>query len=428
MKRSIPLIDAVQGYFILIKETRSILVICSATTISMLGQGIIGPVLPLFTRAFGVGTTAIGLVVATFGVSRVIINLPSGFIAERYGSRRLMAAGLMLNAIGLFFTGASHNILEMAVWRFISGGGSAMYVTGAMSFLAETSPPEKRGRLMSLYLGSLLLGTDIGPMIGGFVADHLDFRWPFYLAGALSLTAAVGVLLRLREVTPHGNESSKHETSRNTGTQTKKRYIQSIRELLANPTFLILSLFTMLVFFTRSGSRQTLMPLLAVDKIGLSLTHLGFLFTLMTTINLIFVILAGALSDRFGRKAVLLPGALFSLAGLSLFAWAETVPGFFWAAVLLGLGTGLIGSTPAAYAADLSSPGKAGTTMGLYRTFSDFGLIAGPVLLGWISETLDQGSGSTWGISVSMELNAVLLSIMALLLLVAGKETAGRRK
>ena len=428
VKKPNQLIDAVQRYFILIKETRSMLVLCSATTISMLGQGIIGPVLPLFARAFGVGTTAIGLVVAAYGVSRILVNLPSGFIAERYGTRRLMAAGLILNAMGLFFTGASHSILEMAVWRFISGGGSAMYVIGAMSFLTVTSTPEKRGQLMSLYLGSLLLGTDIGPMIGGFVADHLGFRWPFHLAGILSLAAAGGVLLRLREATPHGDESSKHGPSGDTGPRTKKRDTQTIRELLANPTFLILSVFTLLIFFTRSGSRQTLMPLLAVDKVGLSLTHLGFLFTLMTTINLILVILAGALSDRFGRKAVLLPGALLSLVGLSLFAWAGTVSGFFGAAVLLGLGTGLIGPTPAAYAADLSPPGKAGTTMGLHRTFSDFGLIAGPALLGWISETLDKGSGSTWGISVSIEFNAVLLTIMALLLVVVGKETAGKRK
>jgi MFS family permease len=315
----------------------------------------------------------------------------------------------------------------MAAWRFVNGAGSAMFFTGAVSFIALISTPHNRGRLMSLQIGSLLLGTDIGPIIGGVIADHFGFRWPFYIAGIISAVAATGILIKLREV-PERDGSSMPQRPETKGQQNRKMDFRTIHDLLANPTFLILCIFTLLVFFTRSGSRQTLMPLLAVDKVGMSATQLGFLFFLMTTMNLILAIMAGALTDRFGRKAMILPGAFLTMMGLSFFAWTTTIPSFFGAAFLLGLGTGVIGPTPAAYAGDMAPPGKTGTTMGLYRTFGDLGLIIGPLLLGWISDAFDRQFGNALGESVAMEFNAILLLLTASLLTWVGIETAGRRR
>jgi MFS family permease len=279
---------------------------------------------------------------------------------------------------------------------------------------------------MSLQMGSLLLGTDVGPIIGGFVADTLGFRWPFYLAGILSCVAAVWVLLKLPETRRLTIKQTAEDVPQ--PTQAGRWDFDVVKRLLYNPTFMMLSLFTLLVFFTRTGSRQTLLPILAVDRAGMSATQLGFLFTFMTTINLALVLPAGARTDRLGRKALILPGTLLTLGGLGLFAWASTMPLFFGAAALMGLGTGLIGSAPSAYAGDLAPPGKAGITMGLYRTFGDVGFITGPILLGWIADTFEDGFAGIPGQGVAMGFNAVLLVAVALLLVLVGKEAAGRRR
>jgi MFS family permease len=278
---------------------------------------------------------------------------------------------------------------------------------------------------MGLQMGSLLLGMDLGPIIGGVVTDHLGFRWPFYLAGMVSAVAVIMVMTRLNEGDMEAESSGAAQLT-GPGLGKEERDMGTIRDLLANPTFLILSIFTLLVFFTRSGSRMTLLPLLAVEKVGMSATQLGFLFTLITTMNLILVITAGALTDRFGRKAVILPGAFMSLLGFSLFAWTTTVSAFFGAAFLLGLGTGLIGPVPAAYAADMAPLGKTGATMGLYRTFGDLGLIMGPVLLGWTADAIGHRFTKLLGMSVAMEFNAILLLAVAILLSAVGMETAAR--
>lgn len=184
----------------------------------------------------------------------------------------------------------------------------------------------------------------------------------------------------------------------------------------------------MLVFFTRSGSRQTLLPLAIVEQIDISATQLGLLFTVMTTINLIMVLPAGSLTDRFGRKALVLPGAMLSLVGLSMLGLSGSMWMFYLAAVILGLGTGVIGPAPAAYAGDLAPPGKTGVTMGLYRSFGDVGLIGGPILLGLIADAFQGRFDAVSGPGVAMVINALLLMLIAVILVVAAKETAGRRK
>ena len=420
--------SAAKRYTALVRQNGAIIVVCVGTAVSMLGQGIISPVLPLFAKEFGVGTMAIGLVVGVFGLARLAVNLPAGLVGQRFGRRLLMGGGLLLSATGISLTGTSRGIPEMVAWRFVAGAGSAMYVTGAMSFIADISTPENRGRLMSLQQGSLLLGADIGPTIGGLVADLLGYRWPFYLAGMLAGSAALWILARLPETRPLAQESPDRQLAGPAGGRTRGWDIRTVGRLLANPTFLLVSIFTLAVFFTRTGSRQTLLPLLAVEEVGMSATQLGLLFTTMTTINLLLVLPAGALTDRFGRKAVILPGALLSLVGLSLFAWAGNLWVFFGAAMVLGCGTGVIGPAPAAFAGDLAPPGRTGVTMGLYRTFGDVGLVTGPVLLGWIADAFGGRFANISGMGVAMEFNALLLAATALLLVLAARETAGRRR
>jgi MFS family permease len=418
-------------YTSLFRGNGAVLVICITTIISMLGQGIMSPVIPLFARQFGVSVAAVGFVVSAFGLSRLFLNLPSGMIGQRFGRRLLMTTGLSINALGLFLTGTADSVVVMALCRFLSGAGSAMYMTGAMSYIADISTPGNRGQLMSLQQGSLLLGVSLGPSLGGLIADSLGLRWPFFAAGILSSLAAVWIVTRLPRLNPGSGGAGEAAVERTPGRKAPRKPAWDFRvigTLLANPTFVLVSLFTLMVFFTRSGARHTILPLLAVEKVGMSATQLGLLITFMTIVNLALVLPAGALTDRFGRKAVILPGALFSIAGLSLFAWTTSFWAYFVAAIILGIGTGMIGPAPAAYAGDLSPAGKTGVTMGLYRTFGDIGLIMGPILLGYVADSFGDRFAGISGKGIAMELTGVLLLLMAIVLVLFGKETAGKKK
>lgn len=146
--------------------------IALATTISMMGQGVVAPILPAYARDFDSrGTTSIGFVVAAFGFSRLFLNIPSGVLGAKYGRTVLMSVGLAITAVGNVGSGFAPEIIQLIAWRVLAGAGSAMFMTGAMAYVADISTSQNRGQLMSIQQGALLLGSDIGTPLGGFVAD-----------------------------------------------------------------------------------------------------------------------------------------------------------------------------------------------------------------------------------------------------------------
>jgi MFS family permease len=174
----------------------------------------------------------------------------------------------------------------------------------------------------------------------------------------------------------------------------------------------------MSIFLTRTGARLTILPLVGENRLGMSPAALGGVFTMMTLLNLATLAPAGTMIDKLGRKAVIVPSALVTGAALVLFAVSGNVWLFVFAALIHGLGTGIVGPAPAAYAADIAPPDMRGVSMGLYRTFGDAGFVIGPVLLGGLADI----AGFGWALAF----DAIVLVSIALLFAVFARETLHR--
>lgn len=188
--------------------------------------------------------------------------------------------------------------------------------------------------------------------------------------------------------------------------------------MIRSRDFAALSFVTMMIFFTRSAGRQTIVPLLADARLGMSPAVLGGIFTASSVINLLLITPAAFAADRFGRKAVIVPGGALLSAGLLIYAGAGTYSAFLIATAVLALGQGIDGPAPAAYAADIAPEEARGLAMGLYRTSGDFGFVVGPPLLGLIADHNSFG----WALGV----NAVLVALSVLVFAALARETAGR--
>ncbi len=367
---------------------RGIFVLCASGIIIMIGMGIISPVLPLYGKSFGVSVALIGFLFTSFGLARVITDLPAGFLYQRLG-RKMLVAGPVMVAISGALCGLATNFWELVVYRFIGGAGSALFTTSALALLADLAEPERRGRVMGLFQGSVLLGMGLGPAVGGLVAQYYGYRVPFFLYAALALISALSAHIHIPEV----------EARRNNTPQALSCF--GVRQLILNPNFLLVVLVTFSIFFTRTGSRMTIVPLLGADRLALGPKQIGFALTIIALTNLLVLYPSGSLADRLGRKRVIIPSTI--LMAISLISFA--LSGSFWlyilSAILLGIGSGLAGSAPAAYASDLAPPGSYGIAMGLYRTIGDIGWMVGAVLMGWLA---DLG-----GYTTALSFNALLL-------------------
>lgn len=415
-------------------DNEILLVVCTTTAIVMMGHGIISPVLPLFAKTFGVGAALAGLTISIFGLARLLTNLPAGFLSDRFGRRMLLVGGPVIVTVSSILSGLSPEFWVLIVFRFVAGVGSAMYMTGAMVLLADITTPGNRGRVMSLYQGSILLGVSLGPAVGGGVAELAGVRAPFYAVGILAGVATAWSFLRMpatpqnvtlvgdvpephREATPEQAERAEEESREfDPGRGTWNL----VRSLMARPEFALVCVLNMSVFLTRTGGRLTLLPLVGEEKVGLGFGELGAIFTMMTVLNLLVLIPVGTMLDRLGRKAVILPSALMMGASLCMFAASTEVWMFLSASVVLGIGSGVLGPAPAAYAADVAPEKARGLAMGMFRTFGDIGFVIGPLGMGGLADLA--------GFSFALIFDGAIVVIFAALFVLFARETIARKR
>ncbi|MFQ5826710.1 MAG: MFS transporter, partial [Dehalococcoidia bacterium] len=285
--------------------------------------------------------------------------------------------------------------------------------------LADITSPSHRGRIMSIYQGTIIPASAMGPYMGGVISQHFGLRAPFFVLAALTFLALLWTYLRMPETkaVAEGPADPLQADPAPNG-QAGHTSWEGTKGLLLNLNFLLISLFALGMFFTHAGGRQAIVPLLGYSTLALNEVQVGLALSLAQVLNITIVFGGGRLADRFGRKAALLPGSLLMALALVLFTRSTTYPLFLLSAVTLGAGRGIIGAVPQTYAADIAPAGRYGSTLGLYRTLSAVGLLAGPLVLGWLADTQ--------GLAFPLWFNAALVLTVAILFALFAKETMRR--
>lgn len=399
-----------------LREHERLVAISISTVLVMAGQGVISPVLPLFAKDFGVGAATIGLTLSMFALARLLLNVPLGVLSDRYGRRVLLVSGPVVTAAGMVGSGLSGNIEQLLAWRFLAGVGSAMYQTAAMAYIADISLPANRARFIGTNQGALLLGVSIGPGVGGLIAQGFGLRAPFYVVGGAALLAAVYGYLRLPET--HSRTVAPAAPAVAPGPPDgggQRSWLRMVR----SRDFAALSFVTMATFLARAAGRQTLVPLMSVARLNMSPAALGGIFSAMAFMGMLLITPAAIAADRFGRKAMIVPGGALVGAGLLLYAGAGTYTLFLVASLVMALGQGVGGPAPGAYAADIAPDDARGLAMGLYRSAGDIGFVIGPPLLGALADA----TSFSWALAVNG-----LIVIAAAVTFLSARETAGPRR
>ena len=369
-----------------------LLVVCLTVATTQTAWSIVVPVLPAYTAEFGASATELGLVVAMFAVGRLLVNMPAGILSNHIDPRKLLVGAVLGVVACQAATAFAPSLSVLLGLRLATGLAGGMAITCGMTLIADLTHTSNRGRAMSLLQGAQLIGGTVGPPLGGLVAVLWGSRAPFLVCGAMALAVLVAGWRSLfgsgRSGVPTSGDApgtrpvDGPEPSDADAAPVRGR--TQIGRLLRDRSFLAVCAVGFSVFFHRFGGTQSLIPVIAYTVVGLSVGELGLLLGIVTACNLVMVSMAGSVSDRIGRKKVIVPGLAAVALVLPLYAVADHPAWFVAVTLATGIAAGFSGPTPAAYVADVAPAAGRGPAVGIYRTFGDLAGIVGPVLLGWL--------------------------------------------
>ena len=359
-------------------------VLIAANAVAALGYGVVSPVLPAFARTFGVSMGAVTFSITIFSVMRLFSAPPTGLLVQRIGEQWVYLAGLLIVSVSTGVCAFVQNYWQLLALRAIGGIGSTLFFISALGLMIRISPPDARGRVAGLFATSFLVGAAAGPLVGSLTAG-LGLRAPFLMYGVLVLLTTVVVFFTLRQSTL--GSPAEHAAPAVT-----------VRVALRHRAYRASLLSNFATGWAIFGLRMAVVPLFISDVLGRGPRMTGVTLGIFALGNLVVALPSGHLSDRIGRRALLIGGLFGASAATVLLGASSSVPVFLVAAFVSGAASGISASPQQAAIADiLGSSARTGTAVSTFQMMVDLGAIAGAMTVTEIAEHLS----FEWGFVIS---------------------------
>src|SRR6476659_3932870 len=146
----------------------------------------------------GATLTEVGWVITAYAIGNVIIVPMTSWLSQQFGRRNYFAASIVIFTVFSFLCGNANGIWELVAFRFVQGlGGAALLVT-SQTIITESYPPEKRGMAQAIYGLGVIIGTTLGPPLGGYIVDHFSWPYIFYINIPIGVIATLLTLQFVR--------------------------------------------------------------------------------------------------------------------------------------------------------------------------------------------------------------------------------------
>jgi MFS family permease len=352
---------------------REVSILILASFFVAIGYGIVMPAIPVFAKTFGVTNAAIGLIVSAFAITRFTSGLVSGALTDRFGERKVFAAGVFMVAVFTLLAGLAQNYQQLLIFRAAGGLGSSMFSVAAGSVIMRSVDDQHRGQAQSVYQGAFLLGGIAGPAVGGLLSI-ISLRAPFFVYSILLFVSGIVALAFLKSDSsvPHLNRSTVSEST-------------SIAQAFAMKPYriaLILAFISAWVFF---GLRSSILPIFVIEELDSTTAVVGYGLALSAVLQGVFLLRAGRFSDSKGRKAASIIGANAVMLGVLLLTFATNTWIYLLSMAVIGFGGAFLATVPASIVGDIIK-GKGGKVIAVFQMAGDAGMIVGPVVVGWLSD------------------------------------------
>ncbi len=367
------------------------------------------PILPLFAESLITSEFEmqfIGYVIAASTVPGILVSMIAGRLSDMYGRRKLILVSTVIFASAPFFYLFAINIWILMIIRFYHGFSTAIFAPVAMAAIAE-SYPDNKGKYISSFSSITLVGRFLAPITGGTILFiTTNYYYGVYIGCAISGTIALTLTVFFYRDRITQTEF-KQATERSS--LTIKEFVRGIKEALTHKIILSTSIVQASQYFA-FGIIEAYVILYA-NSLHFDAWLIGLIPALLTLMLVGFKPLMGYLSDKVGRRLIILVGLLLG-GGVSWMIPITT--NYLWVILILcgfGIGMAMVISSTAAYISDHSKKEDYGTAIGTLSTIMDIGQTIGPILSGYVLIAFSFG-GVFLMVSIVLFISALIFSIV----------------
>jgi ACDE family multidrug resistance protein len=358
---------------------REVWILIAANVVIALGYGVVSPVLPQYARNFGVTISAATFVITAFAVMRLCFEPVSGVLVQRLGERRVYVSGILIVALSTGACALAQTYWQLLLFRSLGGIGSTMFFVSSLGLMIRVSPEDSRGRVAGMFSTGFLVGSVTGPVLGSLTAG-LGLSAPFVIYGVALTIAAAVVFFSLRHSALGAPEAVTEPQV-------------TLRVALRQRAYRAALVSNFATGWSVFGLRMALVPLFVSEVLGRGAGMAGLALATFAVGNVSAVIPSGYLSDRVGRRTLLIVGLSVSALATAIVGWASSLPLFLAGAYVAGAAAGMFTSPQQAAVADIiGSKARAGPALATFQMMSDLGSIVGSVAVGQIAQHVSFGS------------------------------------
>jgi MFS family permease len=401
---------------------RNVVVISLVSLLNDASSEIIYPLLPVFLSiALGASPAVIGLIEGGAESVSSFLKLFAGYFSDRSGRRKApVVFGYALASIARPLLGFATSWPQVFAVRFADRVGKGIRSAPRDAMIADSAAPAERGLAFGFHRAMDHMGAVIGPLLGFALLIMIagdrnaptlgEYRLIFLAASVPALAAVLVAAFAIRET-----RRSKPSEKRSGDVDSDSNDAAPVAAI-APPRFSLRGFdknfkrfLLILALFTLSNSSDAFL-LLRAREVGISTATIPLLWAALHVTKVLSSLVGGDLSDRLGRKTLIVTGWLFYAAVYLCFAFVSTVGGAWTLFLIYGIYFGLVEGAEKALVADLVPADKRGTAYGLYSLAFSITVWPASILMG----ALWSWRGATTAFIVSACMGALAALLLAL--------------
>ncbi|OJU73638.1 MAG: MFS transporter [Bacteroidetes bacterium 47-18] len=345
--------------------TVQFVLLCMSSLLFSASFNMMIPELPAYLSSIG-GAEYKGLIIALFTLTAGISRPFSGRLTDTIGRVPIMAVGSVVCFICGFLYPVLSSVAGFLLLRLVHGFSTGFKPTATAAYIADLIPKERWGEALGFHGLCFSIGQAVGPALGSWVAGSYSINMMFYVSSAFALLSML-ILMHMKETLPQ-----------------KQAFRFGLLRLGRNDIVdwnVLPAALIVLLSYLSYGALLTLIPDWT-HHIGIS--NKGFFFIVFTLSSILVRMVAGRLSDKYGRIKVINTGLTGLAIAMMCIAFSKTMAGLTISSALFGLSMGILGPALNAWTIDLSHPDHRGKAMATMYIALEIGIGGGALCAGWL--------------------------------------------